>query len=286
MHLKRACFLVFILVLFVVVSGCTQAPSASPPVSNTIAVPTSKPNTPVAIGSATGQQSQPQPANQPDQIAVKDGQDGFEAGKPKEEPNVSNSGKSAKLSKLKPIYAVGSGTVAITIDDGPTKYTAELLKVLKENDTKVTFFFLGQNAAAYPASVKEAVYEGHEIGYHSNSHPKMTAMNLIRQEKEYDLGLTKLKKLDSKPVTLFRPPYGAYNNDTKTVTEEHHMQMVLWNEDPKDWMTTNPAAVAKNVLDQVHSGSIIVMHDRPSTIAALHDIIAGIRKKGFKLVVV
>jgi peptidoglycan/xylan/chitin deacetylase (PgdA/CDA1 family) len=284
--LNRVCFMVFILVMCVVVSGCNQAPSTSPMVSNPTAVPTSKPITPVKVGSTTVQQSRSQPTSQPDQIIVKDAQDGFEVGKPKEESNVSNSGKSIKLSKLKPIYSVGSGTVAITIDDGPTKYTAELLKVLKEDDTKVTFFFLGQNAAAYPESVREAVYEGHEIGYHSNSHPKMTTMNLIGQEKEYDMGLTKLKKLDSKPITLFRPPYGSYNNDTKTVTEEHHMQMVLWNEDPRDWMTSNPADVAKSVLAQVHSGSIIVMHDRPSTIAALHDIIAGIKKKGFKLVVV
>jgi peptidoglycan/xylan/chitin deacetylase (PgdA/CDA1 family) len=285
MKLNRACFLSFILVLFLIVSGCNQPPVASPSINNTLA-PTSKPITPLAVTPGPDKQLKVEPTSKPDRIIVKETQDGFEAGKPKEEPNVPGSGKSSKLSKLKPIYSVGSGTVAITIDDGPTKYTAELLKVLKANDTKVTFFFLGQNAAAYPESVREAVYEGHEIGYHSNSHPKMTTMNLTGQEKEYDLGLTKLKKLDSKPVILFRPPYGAYNNDTKTVTEEHNMKMVLWNEDPRDWTTTNPANVAKSVLAQVHSGSIIVMHDRPSTIAALPDIIAGIKQKGFKLVVI
>lgn len=150
-----------------------------------------------------------------------------------------------------------NGTVAITIDDGPTKYTNELLKVLKDNDTKVTFFFLlGQNAAAYPDSVIKAVYDGHEIGYHSNSHPKMTQLTLKQQESEFELGLSKLKKkLDSKPIQLFRPPYGAYNNDTKAVIEEHNMNMVLWNEDPRDWATTDPAKVADNVLSQVHSAA-------------------------------
>jgi peptidoglycan/xylan/chitin deacetylase (PgdA/CDA1 family) len=227
-----------------------------------------------------------QTATKPVEQTAQDIPQGYETGKPTEKRNVPAPEQPVKLSRLTPIYSVGSGTVAITIDDGPTKYTNELLNVLKENDTKVTFFFLGQNAAAYPQSVLRAISDGNEVGYHSNSHPKMTDMTLKEQENEFDLGLTKLKKLDSYPVTLFRPPYGAYNNDTKVATEEHHMNMVLWNEDPRDWSTTDPALVTKNVLSQVHSGSIIVMHDRPSTIAALPGIIKGIKSKGLKLVTI
>ncbi|WP_438448407.1 polysaccharide deacetylase family protein [Gorillibacterium sp. sgz5001074] len=205
-----------------------------------------------------------------------------ENGKPKEE----TTGKEpARKSKLQPEYSVAKGTVAITVDDGPTKHTPELLKVLREEKAKVTFFFLGQNAAAYPKSVSEAVYNGHGIGYHSNVHPKMTAMTFDEQLKEFDTGLNTLQKWAKQPVLLFRPPYGAYNNDTKLITEDHKMRMILWNEDPKDWSTSDPSVIARGVLGQVHSGSIIVMHDRPSTIAALPAIIDGIRKKGYQLVV-
>lgn len=182
--------------------------------------------------------------------------------------------------------SVGKGNVAITIDDGPTKYTGELLKVLKEQNTLVTFFFIGQNAAAHPESVTEAVYLGHEVGYHPDTHPLMSKMTYDEQEKEFDNGLAKLKKSDNHPVALFRPPYGAYNNDTKLITEEHHMGMVLWNEDPKDWASTETAKIAQSVLSQVHSGSIIVMHDHPSTIAALPAVIKRIKSKGYKLVTV
>lgn len=209
---------------------------------------------------------------------------GFEVGKPKEEPVVEDSRSSHKLSRLQPIYSVGKGNVAITIDDGPTKQTGDLLKVLRENDAKVTFFLLGENAISYPQSVTEAVYDGHQIGYHSNSHPKMSQMTFSNQGKEFDLGLSKLKKLDRQPIILFRPPYGSYNNDTKLITEEHHMKMVLWNEDPRDWSTTDSAQIVKNVLAQVQSGSIIVLHDRSSTIAALPGIISGIRRMGLKMV--
>jgi peptidoglycan/xylan/chitin deacetylase (PgdA/CDA1 family) len=273
-----------------VFTGCEQTPitptaEPSAPVSSTASSGSNPAPKPLSDSTGT---AAPSPTKAPAATSVPEPKQptGYETGMPKEEPVVSEAKKPAKQSALKPIYSVGKGNVAITIDDGPTKYTAELLKILKEQDVHVTFFFIGQNAAAYPKSVTEAVYDGHEVGYHSDTHPHMSQMIFDAQEKEFNTGLAKLTKLDKQPVTLFRPPYGAYNNDTKLVTEEHHMQMVLWNKDPRDWATTDPAKIAKNVLSQVQSGSIIVMHDHPSTIAALPEVIQGIRSKGFKLITV
>jgi peptidoglycan/xylan/chitin deacetylase (PgdA/CDA1 family) len=210
-----------------------------------------------------------------------------ESGKPQEETVQPDSGKPARReSALKPVYAVGKNQVAITIDDGPTKDTGKLLKVLKDCDAKVTFFFLGQNVEKYHDSVTQAVYERHGIGYHSDVHPQMTKLNYDGQQKEFDTGLKKLEKWSKTSVKLFRPPYGSYNNDTKLITEEHGMSMILWNEDPKDWEAGDAAKITKNVLSEVRSGSIIVMHDNPSTIAALPGIVEGIRKKGYTLVTV
>ncbi|RAU99523.1 polysaccharide deacetylase family protein [Paenibacillus sp. YN15] len=209
-----------------------------------------------------------------------------ETGKPAEETVQPDSKPARRESTLKPVYAVGKNQVAITIDDGPTKDTGKLLKVLKDCDAKVTFFFLGQNVEKYHESVTQAVYEGHGIGYHSDGHPQMTKLDYEGQLKEFETGLKKLEKWSKTPVKLFRPPYGSYNNDTKLITEEHGMSMILWNEDPKDWETGDSAKITKNVLSEVRSGSIIVMHDHPSTISALPSIIEGIRKKGYTLVTV
>ncbi|OCT12813.1 hypothetical protein A8709_20965 [Paenibacillus pectinilyticus] len=264
-------------------TGCEQDSTLEVPHTFVTESPSVSPE-PTATASPVPSQSV-QPSSTPAASPMKEPA-GFETGLPKEEAVVAESKKQTKKSELKPIYSVGKGKVAITIDDGPTKYTAELLKVLREQNTHVTFFFLGQNAAAFPQSVTEAVYDGHEIGYHSDTHPQMTQMTYDAQNLEFNSGLSKLVKLDKQPVTLFRPPYGAYNNDTKLVTEEHHMQMVLWNEDPQDWATNDPSQVVKSVLAQVESGSIIVMHDHPSTIAALPGIIKGIRSKGYTLVTV
>lgn len=201
-----------------------------------------------------------------------------------EEPSIPAAAR--RESTLKPLYAVSKGTVAITIDDGPTKDTGKLLKVLKEKEAKVTFFFLGQHVEKYHESVTQAVYEGHGIGYHSDTHPQMTKMTYETQEQEFDSGLQRLQKYCKIPVLLFRPPYGSYNNDTKIIVEDRKMSMVLWNEDPKDWESSDADQITKKVLSQVKSGSVIVMHDHPSTIEALPDIIDGIRDKGYKLVTI
>ncbi|MFD0696192.1 polysaccharide deacetylase family protein [Paenibacillus sp. GCM10027628] len=277
------CFLMGMLTILML-AGCEQASTPSVPDTAALVSPAAS-SDPIVTPKPVSESGVPSVNTTPVTSPIKEPV-GFETGSPKEEPVVSGATKQTKKSALKPIYSVGKGQVAITIDDGPTKYTEELLKVLKQQNIHVTFFFIGQNAAAYPQSVTEAVYEGHEVGYHSDTHPHMSQMTYDAQEKEFDNGLNKLIKFDKHPVTLFRPPYGAYNNDTKLVTEEHHMQMVLWNEDPKDWATTDPSKVVKSVLAQVQSGSIIVMHDHPSTIAALPDIIKGIRSKGYTLVTV
>lgn len=277
--MKRSLSVLIVIMLgCIAVTGCKQTVPAPIKASEQASVDPPQRSMPDPVPLSAAEAQGPKPV----EMAPK----GHETGIPKEEPVVSSSKKPEKISSLKPIYSVGKGEVAITIDDGPTKYTGELFKVLKEQNVRVTFFFIGQNAAAYPESVTEAVYLGHAVGYHSDTHPHMSTMTFDDQEKEFDNGLAKLQKWDKQPVTLFRPPYGAYNNDTKLITEAHHMGMVLWNEDPRDWATTDPAKIARSVLAQVQSGSIIVMHDHPSTIAALPAVIKGIRSKGYKLVTI
>jgi peptidoglycan/xylan/chitin deacetylase (PgdA/CDA1 family) len=236
-----------------------------------------------AAGIAASPQSAQSSAS-PSPAPSPDGQITEESGMPVEESLPAAAAR--RVSALKPLYAVGKGQVALTIDDGPTKDTGKLLKVLKEYDAPVTFFFLGQNVEKYHESVTQAVYEGHAVGYHSDKHPQMAKMSYEEQEEEFNSGLRKLEKWCKKPVVLFRPPYGSYNNDTKLITEDHKMSMVLWNEDPKDWAASDASQVTKSVLSQARSGSIIVMHDNPSTIAALPDIIKGLREKGYKLVTI
>ena len=64
--------------------------------------------------------------------------------------------------------------VTFTFDDGPGKYTAELLDVLRELGIRATFFVCGNAALRSPDLVKRMVAEGHEVGSHTFSHQNLT----------------------------------------------------------------------------------------------------------------
>lgn len=69
------------------------------------------------------------------------------------------------------IYACAdTNHVALTFDDGPAGFTAELLTTLKNAGVKATFFLNGANFGSiddYAPQVKQMITDGHQIGSHT-----------------------------------------------------------------------------------------------------------------------
>lgn len=59
--------------------------------------------------------------------------------------------------------------VYLTIDDGPSELTGEVLDILDRYCAKATFFVVGQHPECYHF-IKEAYARGHTIGLHTYSH--------------------------------------------------------------------------------------------------------------------
>ncbi len=78
----------------------------------------------------------------------------------------------------------GKKRVAFTFDDGPTKYTPQLLDLLKERNIKITFFLQGQNISRYPETVKRAYAEGHLLGNHTYDHANLYKLDTAGVVKE------------------------------------------------------------------------------------------------------
>ena len=70
--------------------------------------------------------------------------------------------------------ANGEKLIALTYDDGPSQYTAQLLDGLKARGAHVTFFCVGYQVQARPQIVRRAWMEGHQIGNHTWDHPQLT----------------------------------------------------------------------------------------------------------------
>src|SRR5579863_5127789 len=63
--------------------------------------------------------------------------------------------------------------LALTFDDGPSESTPTLLDILEANRVRATFFMCGSNVRRFPEVAREVLKRGHEIGNHTDTHPRL-----------------------------------------------------------------------------------------------------------------
>lgn len=173
--------------------------------------------------------------------------------------------------------------VALTFDDGPGKETGRLLDDLAAAKAPATFFVLGTSVKAQPALVRRMAAEGHEVGTHTWSHKQLTTLGAEGQRAEVRRGVEAVEAAGVTP-TVFRPPYGSYNDATKSVVGA---PIILWDVDTLDWKTRSADATVASAVGDAKAGSIVLMHDiHAPTVDAVPRVVAGLRERGFTLVTV
>lgn len=187
-----------------------------------------------------------------------------------------------------PIYCVESDKkqVAISFDAAwGNEETQQILDILDEYDIKATFFVVGDWVDKYPEDVKNIAERGHDVGNHSNTHPHMPELGSGEQIDEIQKCNEKIKAITGTTPTLFRAPYGDYNNDVVNAVKSLGMYCVQWDVDSLDWKDPSPDQLCNNVLNKVCDGSIVLMHNgAKNTPAALSSVIEGIIDKGYEIV--
>lgn len=198
-----------------------------------------------------------------------------------EEPDV------IKVPERKPLDPDGK-YVALTFDDGPHKTNTErVLNSLKEFDVKATFFMLGNQVDYYPSLVQRVAEEGHEIGNHSNTHPDLTKVDANRVQKEFETTNQRIHDVIGRYPTVFRPPYGSYNNNSITQATNLNLPIIMWSVDSLDWKTKNATSISHEILSTTTNGSIILMHDiHDATADALPSVLRNLKEQGYSFVTV
>ncbi len=181
-------------------------------------------------------------------------------------------------------YRIPDGSVALTFDDGPSKYTSAFVDVLNEYDAGATFFFIGQNVKQYPEAIEYVHSNGFSIGNHSTDHALFLRLNSEEQMANITETNQLIEQLTGEPVALFRPPYGANNPDTSEILEQSQMKMVLWNSDTEDWKAKNDKDILEYIVTTKTSGSIILLHETQETLQALPQIIEYLRENQLEIV--
>jgi peptidoglycan/xylan/chitin deacetylase (PgdA/CDA1 family) len=178
----------------------------------------------------------------------------------------------------------GRKRIAIGFDDGPSDYTPRVLRVLRNFDSHATFFEIGQETAGRAATMKKILAQGNEIGNHSLHHELDPSSGSIHETDRLIRQATGFRPCD------FRPPDGSVNSGLISRAHAQRLVTVNWEVDPRDWSNPGVGAIASNVINNAHNGSIVVMHDgggdRSQTVAALPAILSHFRHRGYKFVTV
>lgn len=178
--------------------------------------------------------------------------------------------------------------VALSFDDGPhAPATRRILDALEKVGGRATFFVLGDRLAESRSSaevLKRAHDLGCEIGNHTYDHAnlkKLDSKDITDQiKKTSDL----VKEITGQPTSLVRAPYGAINEFVKATVGG---PLINWSIDTLDWKTKDPAKIIPKILNDVHDGDIILMHDIYKTSAeAAEEVIPELVKRGYQLVTV
>ncbi|MFZ4454201.1 polysaccharide deacetylase family protein [Salibacterium aidingense] len=185
-----------------------------------------------------------------------------------------------------PIYkgnpAKPAASIMVNVSWGE-EYIPRMLKILREEKVKATFFLEGKWVQKQPKLAKMIKEEGHEIGSHAYSHPDMSQSGSTKIRQELKQTNEVLEAVLAEKPALFAPPSGSYNDETVETAAEFEMHTVLWTVDTVDWKNPEPAAMASKTASKVENGSLILMHPTPSAVGGLKEMIQQIKEKGIKL---
>ena len=176
--------------------------------------------------------------------------------------------------------------VALTFDDGPSgRFTRRLLEGLEQRCVKATFLLCGYRIKDYPGLAKDIFDAGHEIGLHGYSHMDMSKMTREQVSKEIRDTMA-LLPAGCQPAFL-RTPGGASGPAAAKAAERAGVALLGWSVDPRDWCSTDAAAVEAAVVNNVRSGDIILLHDMSdSSVDAALAIVDKLQRQGFRFVTV
>lgn len=183
--------------------------------------------------------------------------------------------------------------IYLTIDDGPTKHTEKILRMLEENNCKATFFFVGKKIKNFNNKnlIKQVSDLGHSVGNHSYSHPEFSKIPLEKCFYEIEKTEEIISEYTGKKPNLFRFPYGDSGGGSKQMNIqkflfEKNYKIISWDIDSEDWKFYRGLS-KENIFQNSLSAKekeIILIHEIPFSVEnLLPEIIRNYSSRGFKL---
>jgi peptidoglycan/xylan/chitin deacetylase (PgdA/CDA1 family) len=189
--------------------------------------------------------------------------------------------------------------LALTFDDGPSEWTAAVLDLLREHDARCTFFVIGARVKDRPDELRRIVEEGHEVGSHTLTHPRLTEISDDQVRSEITAGADAVAEVLGERPRLFRAPGFHTDERVLAIVSELGLETVFTDVDPEDWRPEMSShAIFSHCLGGVRDGAIVDLHDGyppgptrsrdncTPTVEALGHLLPCLDAEGYELVTV
>jgi len=181
----------------------------------------------------------------------------------------------------------GGKVIALTFDDGPGPYTAQLLDILDQHGAKATFFLIGSKVSAQADVLRRMHARGHQLGNHSWSHPELPKLPIDQIAGEIDRTNEAIRQATGVKPSILRPPYGAVNGVVLEQIRARGMSSILWSVDTRDWADRNSQIVCSRAVAGAHPGAVILMHDiHQTSVGAVPCILSALKQQGYSFVTI
>lgn len=190
--------------------------------------------------------------------------------------------------KLLPIYNVQTEEkkVAFTMNCAWNADDIDsILETLNNNNTKITFFMVGDWIEKYPEAVKKIYESGNEIASHSDTHPHVNNLSYDENIEEIEKSNDKIEKETGSRTKIYRAPYGEYNDTVIKAAQDKGYFCIQWNLDTLDYTGLTGSEMWNRLDSKLKAGDIILSHNGTKhTADSLDMLIKNIKAKGFEVV--
>ncbi|MEJ3742148.1 polysaccharide deacetylase family protein, partial [Actinomycetes bacterium KLBMP 9797] len=195
-------------------------------------------------------------------------------------------------------YHLPPKTIALTFDDGPDPWwTPRIQRVLDRHGVDATFFVVGSQVARHPDLVRRLVAGGHELGVHTFTHPRLSALSRWRRHAEYSQTQLAIARAAGVRTALVRFPYSSHpqaidDQEWALVQEAGRLGyvVVVNDRDSRDWARPGMRSIVDGATPAGGQGAVVLMHDaggdRAQTVAALEEFIPRMRAQGYRFTTV
>lgn len=177
--------------------------------------------------------------------------------------------------------------VWLTIDDGPSDDTLDLLDLLDRHDAKATFFMVGERALARPELVREVLRRGHELGNHSHSHPqaRFWALGPAQMTREIGHCQQALTAIAGAPPRWYRSVVGMTNPFVGAALKRHGLTRVGWSARGFDGVGCTPQGVLARIAPDLKPGAIVLLHEGAAhghNLAIIEGVLQQLQVRGLR----